>query len=129
MFSKLIKLSDIADELANNLYWADAIRSTIEVYSFNTQHRAVVQHFMGEGSPIALVAITEVGKLFVALRSHNHTHIDMIAPNGRGPHFHVVKDDLGDGPIAMIKDDERNKVFWTDAAESKISYTDYNGKF
>lgn len=49
-----------ADELSNSLYWSDTERSTIEVYTFDTQHRAVVQNFLGEETPIALAAIPEV---------------------------------------------------------------------
>lgn len=48
------------DDLSNSLYWSDAERSTIEVYSFDTQHRAVVQNFLGEETPIALAAIPEI---------------------------------------------------------------------
>lgn len=116
-----------SDELANNLYWADAERSTIEVYSFHTQHRAVVQHFMGAETPIALAAIPEIGKLFVALRSSSHTHLDMIEPNGRGAHFHLLEEELGNGPISLLVDHELEEVFWTDFELSKISYTDFTG--
>lgn len=118
---------NLTDELANNLYWTDAERSTIEVYSFNTQNRAVVQHFMGAETPIALAVLTDVGKLFVALKSTNHTHIDMISPNGRGAHFHVLEEDMGNGPMAMVTDHELKEVFWTDYSESRICYTDFNG--
>ncbi|XP_031628154.1 putative vitellogenin receptor isoform X2 [Contarinia nasturtii] len=116
------------DELANNLYWTDAERSTIEVYSFNTRQRAVVQHFMGSETPIALAAITEIGKLYVALRSFAHTHIDQLSPNGRGPHFHMLEEELGNGPISMVVDYELKEIFWTDYAQSKISYTDFHGE-
>lgn len=54
-----MSFSPLADHLANNLYWSDAERSTIEVYSFNTQHRAVVYHFMGAITPIALTIIPD----------------------------------------------------------------------
>lgn len=117
------------DELANNLYWTDAQRSTIEVYSFNTQHRAVVQHFQGAETPIALAVVPEEGKLFVVLRSSSHTHLDMIAPNGRGAHFHLLEDELGNGPISIVPDHELKELFWTDFAQSKISNTDFSGKY
>lgn len=110
------------------MYWSDAERSTIEVYSFNTQHRAVVQHFMGAETPIGLAAIPQYGRLFVALRSAGHTHLDMISADGRGPHFHVLEDDLGNGPIALLADHELQEVFWTDYEQSKVSYTDFDGK-
>lgn len=48
-----------SDDLANNLYWTDVERGTIEVYSFITQQRAVVKQFVGIETPIALVAIPE----------------------------------------------------------------------
>lgn len=117
-----------SDELSNNLYWSDAERSTIEVYSFNTQHRAVVKHFMGAETPIALASIPETGKLFVALRSSGHTHMDMLSADGRGAHFHVIEEDLGNGPIALLPDHELKEVFWTDYEQSKVSYTDFDGQ-
>lgn len=48
-----------SDDLANNLYWADTERSTVEVFSFNTHHRAVVQQFVGIETPITLIAVPE----------------------------------------------------------------------
>lgn len=83
---------------------------------------------MGAETPIALAVITESGKLFVGLRSSAHTHIDMITPNGRGAHFHVLEDELGNGPISMVADYELQEVFWTDFEQSKISYTDFSGE-
>lgn len=118
----------LPDELANNVYWTDAERSTIEVYSFNTQHRAVVQRFIGAETPIALAVIPENGKLFVALRSSGHTHLDMLPSNGRGAHFHVIEENLGNGPITLHPDHELQKLFWTDFEQSKIAYTDFNGQ-
>lgn len=115
------------DALANNLYWTDAEHSTIEVYSFNTHHRAVVQHFMGTETPVALAVVTEVGKLFVALKSLNHTHIDIVSPNGRDSHYHALEEDIGNGPICMQPDHDLNEVFWTDYEQSKIAFTDLNG--
>lgn len=109
------------------MYWTDADRSTIEVYSFNTRHRAIVQHFMGTQTPIALAAIPEIGKLFVALRSSSHTYLNMLEPNGHGNYFHLLEEELGNGPISMLVDHELEEVFWTDYEQSKISYTDFSG--
>lgn len=51
----------ILDNYANTLYWTDAERGTIEVYSFNTQHRAIVHHYMGGQRPIGLAIVPEKG--------------------------------------------------------------------
>lgn len=84
---------------------------------------------MGVETPIALAVMTEVGKLFVALRSNNHTHIDTILPDGRGGHQHLFEENLGNGPISMVPDHELEEVLWTDFEKSRISYTDFNGEF
>lgn len=59
----IVQISFYTDNLANNLYWSDAERSTIEVYSFNTQHRAIVQHFMGTETPIGLATVPAIGSV------------------------------------------------------------------
>lgn len=111
------------------MYWTDAERSTVEVYSFHTQHRAIVRHFVGSESniPIALTIVPEIGKLFVALRSASHTHIDLMEPHGRGAHYHLFEDDLGNGAIEFVNDHDLKEVFWSDFESDKISYTDYEG--
>lgn len=49
------------DHLANNIYWTDADRSTIEVFDLDTQHRAIVYHYMGSQTPVALALVPENG--------------------------------------------------------------------
>lgn len=49
------------DYFANNLYWTDSERSTVEVFSLNTQYRATVVHFMGAETPTGLTVIPEIG--------------------------------------------------------------------
>lgn len=65
--------------------------------------------------------------MFIALRSSTHTHIDMFMADGRGPHFHVLEEDIGNGRIHMVPDYELREVFWADYEKRRIAYTDYDG--
>lgn len=49
------------DHLANNLYWTDSERGTVEVFSFNTKQRAVVHHFVDSEKPVGLTIVPESG--------------------------------------------------------------------
>uniref|UniRef100_A0A182PBK9 EGF-like domain-containing protein n=1 Tax=Anopheles epiroticus TaxID=199890 RepID=A0A182PBK9_9DIPT len=117
------------DYLSNTLYWSDAERSTIEIYSLQTAHRAIVQHYLGEDAPVALALLPEAGKMFVALRSRSgHTHIDRQAMTGRGPHAHVIEERLGgNGTIAFAVDPDLQAVFWGDSGTGRIEITSYEG--
>lgn len=67
--------------------------------------------------------------MFVALRSHSHTHIDILSLNGRGAHYHLLEDEIGNGPVALVPDHHLKEIFWTDYENSKVSYTDFQGQY
>uniref|UniRef100_A0A182JZY0 EGF-like domain-containing protein n=1 Tax=Anopheles christyi TaxID=43041 RepID=A0A182JZY0_9DIPT len=117
------------DYLSNTLYWSDAERSTIEIYSLQTQHRSIIQHFLGDDAPVALALIPEIGKMFVALRSPTgHTHIDRQDMTGRGPHTHVIEERLGsNGTISFAVDQDLRAVFWSDMGTNRIEITSFEG--
>lgn len=69
----------------------------------------------------------EYRKLFIALRSLKHTHIDVISPDGRGAHYHMLEEELGDGPIALVPDFELKEMFWADFESTRIAFTDFDG--
>ncbi|XP_050075140.1 putative vitellogenin receptor [Anopheles maculipalpis] len=117
------------DYLSNTLYWADAKWSTIVIYSLQTQHRAIVQHYLGDDAPVALALVPEIGKMFIALRSTSgHTHIDRQDMTGRGPHAHVIEDRLGsNGTISFAVDHDLRAIFWSDMGKNRIEITSYEG--
>ncbi|XP_040174027.1 putative vitellogenin receptor [Anopheles arabiensis] len=117
------------DYLSNTLYWSDAERSTIEIYSLQTRHRSIIQHYLGDDAPVALALIPETGKMFVALRSPSgHTHIDRQDMTGRGPHTHVIEERLGsNGTISFAVDQDLRSVFWTDSGTNRIEITSFEG--
>lgn len=49
-----------ADPLANNLYFSDEDRGTIEVYSFKTQRRANIHTYTSD-TPVALAVTSQIG--------------------------------------------------------------------
>lgn len=119
------------DYLANNLYWADSERSTVEVMSLQTRHRAIVQHYLGTESPVGLAVVPEIGKMFIALRSPMpdlNTHIDRQDLTGRGPHTHLIEEKLGgNGTFHFVVDRDLRSVYWNDLGLSRIEFTSYEG--
>jgi hypothetical protein len=55
------------DYLANNLYWIDDDKKTLEVFSINMKKRAILQHYSDTEKPIAIALIPSRGEMFVAL--------------------------------------------------------------
>ncbi|XP_052899994.1 putative vitellogenin receptor [Anopheles moucheti] len=117
------------DYLSNTLYWSDAKWSTIVIYSLQTQHRSIIQHYLGDDAPVALALLPEIGKMFIALRSSTgHTHIDRQDMTGRGPHAHVIEDRLGsNGTISFAVDHDLRAIFWSDMGRNRIEITSYEG--
>ncbi|XP_018797492.1 PREDICTED: putative vitellogenin receptor isoform X1 [Bactrocera latifrons] len=113
------------DHLSHNVYWADAERHVVEVYSLQTHQRAIVSFFAGMQVPIALAVIPEEGVMFVALRTRRYVHIDQLPLDGRGPHTHAFEDELGDDDFRFTTDVETKRLYWSDSELGRISYTDY----
>ncbi|XP_055684225.1 putative vitellogenin receptor [Lutzomyia longipalpis] len=116
------------DHLSNNLYWTDEERGTVEVYSFNTKHRAIIQHYMGTDKPIAVAVVPEIGTMFIALQDlGGHNHIDKQLLHGRGAHTHAIEEDMGvGGKISFAVDTEVESLFWTDESADRIEFTNFD---
>lgn len=52
----------------------------------------------------------------------------MMPSNGRGTHHHLLKDEMGDGPVNMLPDHNLEKIFITDHEHSAIKYMSFSGK-
>lgn len=53
--------------------------------------------------------------------------MDSLDMDGRGAHYHLIEDGIGNGYIHMTIDRELEEVFWSDYDLNKISFTDYDG--
>lgn len=62
------------------------------------------------------------------LKSFIHTHIDSFDMDGRGQHFHVIEDGIGNGPIQLTVDYDFEHIFYADAENNQIGYIDFDGK-
>ncbi|KAG4077892.1 hypothetical protein HA402_013826 [Bradysia odoriphaga] len=117
----------ILDHLSNNLYWADSEHGTVEIYSMNTKHRAIVHHYF-PAKPIGIAVIPENGHMFVASRTYfGHTHIDIQSLHGGGDHHHIIESQLGDQLIEFAIDRQAKEVYFCDSEMHQISWTDYTG--
>lgn len=67
--------------------------------------------------------------MFIVLKTFKHSHMDTLEMDGRGPHFHIIEEDIGNGPVQLIVDKDLQEIFWSDAQLNKISFTDYDGTF
>lgn len=118
----------LPDYLANNLYWVDYIKNSIEVFSLNTKKRAVLQHYLGTDKPTALALIPSRGEMFVALQSLDHFHIDRQSMKGGSEHHHVIETGLSQrGPIHFAVDEVNQTLYWSDGGGKKIEFSDFNG--
>lgn len=78
------KVSSMAmDQLANNLYWTDSERQSVEMISLNTHQRTIVHMFHKDFFPYALVVSPKSGKLFVAVNK-DPVKVFQMALNGAG---------------------------------------------
>ncbi|XP_059618932.1 putative vitellogenin receptor isoform X2 [Phlebotomus argentipes] len=116
------------DHLSNNLYWTDVERGTVEIYSFNSKHRAIVQHYMGNEKPTAVAVVPEIGTMFIALQDiSGHIHIDKQLLHGRGVHTHAIEEDIGvGGKVSFAIDTEVESLFWADESGDRIEFTNFD---
>ncbi|XP_055711051.1 putative vitellogenin receptor isoform X2 [Phlebotomus papatasi] len=116
------------DYLSNNLYWTDVERGTVEIYSFTTKHRAIVQHYMGNEKPAAVAVVPEIGTMFIALQDlRGHTHIDKQLLHGRGAHTHAIEEEIGlNGTISLAVDPDVESLFWADESGNRIEFTNFD---
>lgn len=67
--------------------------------------------------------------MFVAFRSHDHTHIDRMLLDGSGIRTHVVEDGLGRwGKISMVYDHDLQRVFWAVEETGRIESSSVDGR-
>lgn len=52
----------------------------------------------------------------------------MMSSNGRGTHHHLLKDEMGKGPVNMLPDHDTKQIFMTDHEHSSINYMTFSGK-
>lgn len=52
----------------------------------------------------------------------------MMPSNGRGAHYHMLKDEMGEGPVNMLPDHNLEEIFMTDHEHSAIKYMSFTGK-
>lgn len=115
------------DYLANNLYWSDSGRSTIEVFSFQESSHTIVKHFKETAVPYAIAVIPEKGSMLLAMHSNLVTYIDRLNLNGLGDqhHIHTVMKSSPDFSFAV--DPTIDTVFWSSGADDAIMMMDYDG--
>ncbi|CRL05146.1 CLUMA_CG018156, isoform A [Clunio marinus] len=125
----IVSVSSMAyDYLANNLYWVDYVKSTIEVYSLNTKKRAIIEHYVGSDRPTTIALAPLRGEMFVALESYRRCHIDKQSMQGGHDHHHIVEDGLSmTGPIHFAIDEVNETLYWSDGDGKKIESSDFNG--
>ncbi|GAB0094384.1 Putative vitellogenin receptor [Sergentomyia squamirostris] len=116
------------DHLSNNLYWTDVERGTVELYSFTTKHRAIIQHYMADDKPLAVAVVPEIGTMFVALQDlSGHSHIDKLMMHGRGAHMHAIEEGIGvGGKISFTVDTDVESLFWADQSGNRIEFANFD---
>lgn len=128
--SHLQGISSMAyDYLANNLYWVDEVRGTVEVYSLNEHKRAILMSTPDiHERPYAIALVPSKGEMFVAMKEGTRFHIDRHSMVGGDEHFHVIETDLM-GPVHLEVDEVGEKLYWLDQNGKKIERSDYDGHF
>ncbi|KAJ8870494.1 hypothetical protein PR048_029517 [Dryococelus australis] len=110
------------DHLANNLYWCDVERATLEVMNLANHYRATLIKQEGADVPIAMAVIPELGIMFVAFRNEDAIHIDKMHMDGKGERTHTIHG-LKGIHLAMAYDEELNRIFWADPWAGTIEST------
>lgn len=108
------KVSSMAvDPVANNLYWTDSDRRTIEMVSMDTKHRTVIHMFHDDIVPYSLVLAPQTGKLFVAV-NENPVKIYQMSMSGAGMSNYLRKwKRLGGESVRVAMTiDEQNTVIY-----------------
>lgn len=117
--------------MANNLYYSDAIKGTIEVFSLTKKRRAIVHHYTGNYKPNAIVLVPTIGEMFVALTSREHSLIDRHSIKGEmfdDSNHHVIETGLSNsGPFHMVVDEQAKKLYWSDTGNRRIEFSNFDG--
>ncbi|KAF5274097.1 hypothetical protein FQR65_LT04495 [Abscondita terminalis] len=114
------------DNVGNNIYWCDSVRSTVEVLNLNTMSRAILLSDMDKETPISIAVAPNEGVMFVAFQKPDQlAHIDRMHMDGTH-RVHVVEDHVV-GPIHLMHDSTLNRIFWADTGAGKIESTSVEG--
>lgn len=65
-------------------------------------------------------------KLFVALKTRDHTHFDSMEMDGE-THVHMIENGMGDGAIQFAVDYDMQYIFYADGGDNRIAYIDFDG--
>lgn len=115
------------DYLANNLYWSDSGKSTIEVFSFQESSHAIIKHFKDIAIPFAIAVIPEKGSMLLAIHSNLVTNIDRLNLNGVGDQHHIHSVQKASSDFSFAVDPSIETVFWVSGKDSAIMMMDYDG--
>lgn len=115
------------DYLANNLYWSDSERSTIEVYSFQESAHTIVKHFKDTAIPYAIAVVPENGAMFIALSSNLQVSIDRLNLNGAGDQYHIHKVESASEDFSFAVDPTIQTIFWVNGKKKSIMQMNYDG--
>lgn len=126
--SHVMGVSSMAfDYLANNLYWVDDVRGTVEVFSLNNKKRSILMSSVGFNEiPYSIALVPSMGEMFIALQENDHFHIDKHSMQGGDEHFHVIETNLK-GPVFLEVDEKDMKLYWLDQKGKKIERSNFDG--
>ncbi|KAF5291298.1 hypothetical protein FQA39_LY03449 [Lamprigera yunnana] len=114
------------DNAANNIYWCDSIRSTVEVLNLITMSRAILLNDMVNETPMAIAIVPNEGLMFIAFQKPQQTsHIDRMRMDGTH-RVHVVEEHLM-GPLHLLYDGTLHRIFWADSGNGYIESTSVDG--
>lgn len=82
--------SMVVDSRANNLYWTDSERRTVEMISLSTQRRVTVRSFGSDFEPFSMVLAPATGKIFVA-GNRNSVKVYQMSMSGAGLSHYLRK--------------------------------------
>jgi hypothetical protein len=61
--------------------------------------------------------------------SNQHAHIDKYSMTGKGPHIHVIEDDISpNGTFNLAVDEKDKKIYWSDSVAGRIESILFSGK-
>lgn len=111
------------DPLANNLYWTDSDRRTVDVFSFHDQHRTTIFMFHDDFIPYSFVLAPKVGKLFVAVNRNPVKIFQMsMSGAGTGKYLQKWKTDKSDKVTVSLAIDEEHSVVYVGMGHKIVSW-------
>ena len=113
------------------MYWADALKGTIEVLSIHTKKHSIVHHYTGDYHPNSIVVVPLEGEIFVALVSQIDSQINRVSMKGSSmddSKFQLIRSGLGKGGnFYLAVDEKEKKLYWSDTKKKRIEFAFLNG--